>query len=343
MRVFFRVMIVVAVCLLSGCVSSRDRDMARLLESLKDTAPSEYIGPDEPEPPVSVLPPMPATELRAMHTDITIQPDCLLLITVQEDPELNGTYPVNDIGAIQLGYIGPVILFNKTEDEAEEKIRDILKLRNFRNATVDVRIQRASYDKVMITGDVHRPGMIRLGAGDSISMNDALLQAGGLKADAAATQLRVVKGGLLSAVRSSLDGQEYTMVTEDGIPRVPELNLRNNDVVYVFSSTSSGPGALGSEGAGKSVLVLGEVHREGFYSFGPAEQCSMLYLLLKMGGLPAYANDKSVRILRRDEYGHEEEIKVDARRILRDGNPDFDVSLENGDRIIVPPRRINLF
>ena len=62
-----------------------------------------------------------------------------------------------------------------------------------------------------------------------------------------------------------------------------------------------------------------------------------------MGGLPPYANKKAVQIVRTDTEGHKKEFKVNVNKILDDGNPDKDVALESGDRVIVPARRISLF
>ena len=252
---------------------------------------------------------------------------------------MDGSYHVNEIGAVELGYVGPVILFNKTERDAERKIRDVLKGRDFRNATVKVRILRASYDSVMVSGAVTRPGLIRIGAGDTISLNDALLRSGGLRPSATGSKVRIVRGGLLSAVASSLDGEEYSLVSEDGKPMVPELSLRNNDVIFVFSSNTR----VGVEVGEKEILVLGEVGKPGVYRFSQSEPCTIMHLMFKMGGLPPYANKKAVKIVRRDEEGKEKEIKVNVQKILEEGDPEKDVTLENGDRIIVPARRLSLF
>ena len=66
-------------------------------------------------------------------------------------------------------------------------------------------------------------------------------------------------------------------------------------------------------------------------------------LVFKMGGLPPYANRKSIRIVRRDPDGRETDIKVNVEKILEEGRPEDDIQLENGDRVIVPARRISLF
>lgn len=337
-----------AMGLAGGCATpDRDVILSQLLTEMQAKESSEKTpaaGPDAPEAPVSRLPPPPlgagsAEEIGSRNDDITIQPDSLLQISVAEDPGLDGSYHVNDIGAVDLGYVGPVILFNKTEKAAEKKIRDVLKARDFRNATVKVRILRASYDSVMVNGAVIKPGLIRIGAGDVISLNDALIRAGGLRPSATGAKVRVVRGGLLSAVVSSLEGEEYSLVSEDGKPMVPEVSLKNNDVIFVFSGTTR----AGVEVGEKEILVLGEVSKPGVYRFSQSEPCTIMHLVFKMGGLPPYANQRSIKIIRRDENGKEKETKVNVQKLLEDGKPENDITLENGDRIIVPARRLSLF
>ena len=69
----------------------------------------------------------------------------------------------------------------------------------------------------------------------------------------------------------------------------------------------------------------------------------MMHLVLdKLGGFPPYADKTRVKIIRRDKTGLEEEIKVDVETILEKGNPDNDVPLEHGDRVIIPARHLFL-
>lgn len=270
---------------------------------------------------------------------LTIQADSIVQVSVEEDTSLDGSYPVNEIGAIELGYIGPVILLNKSEAEAAAKIREVLVAREFRKASVSVKILRASYDKVQITGAVAAPGLIRIGAGDNISLNNALLRAGGLQASAKGAKIRIIRDGLLSAVGQELQGEEYSLVDADGKPSVPSVMLDNNDVARVFSSEVK----ASVMGGDKEVLVIGEVSRPGVYRFAGGEPCTIMHLIFKMGGLPPYANKKQITIKRVSDDGFEENIEVDAEKILKEGNPEDDVSLFNGDRVIIPARRLSLF
>ena len=277
--------------------------------------------------------------------ELTIQPDCLVQVSVDEDPSLDGNYPVNKIGAISLRYVGPVILYNKSEQEAADKIAEVLRSRHFRKATVNVKILRASYDRVQVVGAVNRADLVKIGAGDSISLNDLLLRAGGVKPGTENPHARVVRGGLTSALAAALPGEEYSLLDDEGLPGIPEVYLRNNDLVQVYAAPGDGTGgfmAARQRGA-RQVLVLGEVKRPGVYRFSPREPCSILYLVFKMGGLPPYANMKNLRVMRLNDHGEEVEFTVDARDVLREGDPRDDFELQDGDRIVVPARRISLF
>jgi protein involved in polysaccharide export with SLBB domain len=270
---------------------------------------------------------------------LTIQPESIVEVRVVEDPGLDGSYTVNEIGAVELGYVGPIILLNKTEEAAAGKIMEVLMGRHFKNATVRVRIMRASYDKVQVSGGVNRPGVIKIGAGDAISLNDALLRAGGLRPAARGAKVRIIRDGLLSAVALAIEGEEYVLMSEDGHPTVPDVALDNNDVAYVFTGSDSTPVEVGE----KEILVLGEVNRRGVYRFPSGDPCTLMHLVFMMDGFPPYADESAVKIVRVDEEGNEQEIIVNAKDILETGDPTGDIPLKNGDRVIVPARRFSLF
>lgn len=302
-----------------------------------------------PDLPVGELPPAPSVEedgpLSLVKAgEVTIQPDSVLQVSVREDSGLDGSYQVNEISAIQLGYVGPVFLHNMTESQAAEKIKEVLESRFFNQATVSVRILRASYDKVALQGRVTTPGIIKIGSGDRISLNDALLRVGNVTASIKSARVRIVRGGLLRAVSASEPGEVYSLVDAEGNPDVPEVHLWNNDIAFVYASVGTGnaPEAM-AEKADKDILVLGEVKRQGIYRFENGKPATMMYLIFQMGGFPAYANTKEVKVIRRDASGLEHEIMVDVSQILKDGNPDKDIVLEHGDRVIVPARRMSLF
>ncbi len=302
-------------------------------------------GVNGPDTPVAELPPLPE-DGGAGAGVVTIQPDSIVQVTVREDSQLDGSYQVNQLSAIQLGYVGPVFLHNLTEDQAADKITEVLENRFFREATVNVRILRPSYDTVAVRGRVSRPGVIQIGSGDRISLNDALLRVGNVTAPIRDSHVRIVRGGLTRAVAASEPGEEFALVDEEGDPRVPDVWLWNNDVAFLFTRTArqpDGPEDVIEERETREVLVLGEVRRQGIYRFTDPRRATMMHLVLQMGGFPTYANTRAIRVIRRDDNGREQEFQVNAGDILAEGNPDLDFAFENGDRVIVPARRMSLF
>ena len=269
---------------------------------------------------------------------MTIQPDTVLQITVEEDPSLSGRYVANEFCAIDFGYAGLVLLHEMTTDEATAKIKSILESRYMRKATVTVRISKASYDRVAVWGQVGHAGLVKIGPGSSVPLSDAILRSGGLKVGPNVARVKIIRNGLLDPFLDMADGEYYPFVSESGQPKVPDVRLGNNDIAFVFSS-SSPSAAMGD----KKILLLGEVATPGVIRFSGDEPCTLMYMLFKIGGLPRFAKTDAIRIVRRDESGVETEIRANAAVLLKEGRPEDDVPLEDGDKVIVPARTISFF
>jgi hypothetical protein len=154
-------------------------------------------------------------------------------------------------------------------------------------------------------------------------------------------KVRIRRRGLLSLTPFAIEPEEYTLIGHDEKPNIPTVYLRPNDIVQVFSVGTGSP--TEASGGARSILVLGEVKRPGFYNFSPEEPCTMMRLVFKMGGFPPYADQKAVQIMRRNADGSEQKIKVNAARLMESGDPTDDVPLQNGDRVRVRQRWIVLF
>ncbi|MBN1671879.1 MAG: SLBB domain-containing protein [Kiritimatiellae bacterium] len=271
---------------------------------------------------------------------VTIEPDCELQITVEEDPGLNGNYRVDGDGGIDFGYVGLVILQSATQAEAEGKIKRILEKRYFRTASVSVRLTKASYDKIQVSGAVANPGLVKIGSGSSILLREALIRAGGLLPQPGPVLVKVVPGGMRDVWgAASPKGEVVSLSVREGTVEIPEIELRNNDLIHVFSSKTGATPGLGM----REVIVLGEVRQPGVVRFAPNERCTLLHLLFKIGGVSTFARDRSVKIIRTDENGEEREIRANAKALMQSGDPEDDVPLEHGDRIIVPTKKISFF
>jgi len=83
----------------------------------------------------------------------------------------------------------------------------------------------------------------------------------------------------------------------------------------------------------QSVTVLGEVTRPGVYPFG--SPMSVTELIGRAGGFQAYAKKNKIRILR-NENGHQIQFPFNFKDFIKGKNPGQNISLKNGDTVIVP-------
>ena len=274
----------------------------------------------------------------------TIQPDSVLWVSVSEDPSLNGRYVVNDASAIDFGYVGLVFLSDMTIDQAEGELKRVLDGRYLKNATVSVKLAKASYDQIGIQGAVEVPGAIKIGPGATISLSEALRRAGGIRGNRENCRVKFIRRGLKNPFGSAAEGDVYSLVAQDGQLKVPELFLRNDDLVYVFTPSADGAvGDVSTGSGGKRVVLLGEVPRRGVVEFTENEPCTLMYLLFKVGGLPRFAKADEITVVRRNKDGTEKSFLVNGEKLLNNGKPEDDFVLETGDRIVVPARKISFF
>ncbi|MEI6166906.1 MAG: polysaccharide biosynthesis/export family protein [bacterium] len=299
---------------------------------------------NEVAPPV-IPPPLEGKPVMPKPSIATIQPDSVLWVAVTEDPSLSGRYMVNDASAIDFGYVGLVFLPDLSVEQAEAEIKRVLEGRYLKNATVSVKLAKASYDRVTVSGHVEMPGEIKIGPGATISLNEALRRAGGLRASRDNSRVKIVRGGAKTPFGAAAEGEVYSLTTEDGQMKVPDIFLRNDDLVYVFTPSSESKGATQDSVmtgvGGKRVILLGEVPRRGVIEFSENEPCTLMYLLFKIGGLPRFARGDKISVVRRDKDGQEKKFLVNGEKLMKSGKPEDDLVLETGDRIVVPARSIS--
>jgi len=323
-----------------------------------DTAPVQVpaviaVSPTNPVP--EVVKPVPRPVYYSVGKQVvpppavpTIQPDSVLWVSVIEDPSLNGRYLVNDASAIDFGYVGLVFLQDMRVESAEAELKRVLEGRYLKNATVSVKLAKASYDKIGVQGAIEMPGDIKIGPGATISLSEALRRAGGLRGNRENSRVKIVRGGMKTPFGPAAEGDVYSLVTTEGQLKVPDIFLRNDDLAYVFTPSSDSPqgtdGKIGSTGAGgKRVVLLGEVPRRGVVEFSESEPCTLMYLLFKVGGLPRFAKASKITVVRRNKDGSEQKFLVDGEKLMNNGKPEDDLVLETGDRIVVPARKISFF
>jgi len=99
--------------------------------------------------------------------------------------------------------------------------------------------------------------------------------------------------------------------------------------VAVTIETAVGPGK------GGVVYVLGSVNRPGPLLLPADEPFTVTKVIIAAGNFSSFAKSTKVRLIRYDESGRKYQTYVNVARIMKNGEFDEDIPVQNGDWIIV--------
>lgn len=244
-----------------------------------------------------------------------VGPKDVLTIEVVGVGELSGDRRVSEDGRIDLPVIGEVDVGDLTEAEIRQRLTTLIESRYLQDkaATVVVTIKEFNSRPISVIGAVKEPGPLRFPG--RWRLLEVLTAAGGLATDHGDTIhiLRIASNGLTDQV--SIPVNELLLTAS---PRV-NIPIFANDLINVPASKSL------------TIFIVGEVRSPGALTFKSSERITILTALARAGGL----TDRAARtvVIRRQNEGREQEIEVDAKRVLAGRDPD--VKLLEGDVVVV--------
>ena len=89
------------------------------------------------------------------------------------------------------------------------------------------------------------------------------------------------------------------------------------------------------------VPVIGNVNRPGPLLLPKDERFTVTKAIIAAGNFATFANGGKVQLIRYNEAGKKYITYVDVDRIMKRGEFEKDISVQNGDWIIVPEKLIN--
>ncbi|MBW4619255.1 MAG: SLBB domain-containing protein [Cyanosarcina radialis HA8281-LM2] len=215
--------------------------------------------------------------------------------------------------------------------------------------------------QVAIVGEVSRPGsyVVRgqsLGAYTPYSppkLTAAIQAAGGLTPSAGIRRIQIVRptrtGGtqriavnLLPLLQRGDFAQDIFL--EDGdtiyIPTQSPANLAESNLISASNLATQTTGPI-------NIAIVGEVYRPGTYpvrgeSAGPngtLSPPSVSQAIRTAGGLTPSASISQIRIQRANRTGRTQVVTVNLARLLRQGDFNQDVLLQEGDKVFIPTRQ----
>jgi polysaccharide biosynthesis/export protein len=243
-----------------------------------------------------------------------IGPRDLLEIRVFETPELNVSRRVSEDGKINLPLVGEIEVGGMTENEAAQKIKDVLEGKLLQRASVAVQVQEFRSRPISLIGSVRQPG--NLSFSGRWTLLEAITAAGGLAEG---------HGNLVYVLRRSENGlsDQVAVTVDDLLVRADQ----KANIPIIAGDLINVPGTVEV-----TVYCLGEFHQPGALSFKSSDRITLLTVIARAGGLTDRASNK-ILIKRNTPGSAKTEITANYKRILAGEDPD--VELEPGDVVVI--------
>ena len=305
-------------------------------------------------------PPAPSTSNPATsETDYTLGAGDRLRVDVFQVEDFSGEYLVLVDGTVSLPLAGRLQAEGKTIPELSELISQKY-AQYLKRPVVTVSLLTPRPLKMAIAGEVNNPGSYNITLneeGQFPSVTDLIQQAGGITTAADVRQVQI---------RRSLNGREqvlnvnlWELLVQGNLAQ--NVTLRDGDTVIIPTNNNINAAetrqlADASFGIRSdqpvNVAVVGEVYRPGSYQIEPerlnqnnnnnnttssrAVPPRLSQAIAQAGGIKPLANIRQVEVRRLTRSGTEQTLNVNLWQLLRDGDTNEDVILQEGDTIVIP-------
>jgi len=202
----------------------------------------------------------------------------VLKITVYDNPDLTTTAKVSEEGSIFFPFLGEVKVKGLTTPQIAAKISSLLAEGYIVNPQVSVYVEQFRSLKIMLIGEIARPGLFELPVGTTLL--ELLLRAGPVTPNA---------GNEAIIKRKTPQGEQSTTVDfgkllEEGDTTVDQP-LQDGDNIYIPK--------------GGSYYVLGQVKSPGMFKF--KEQITVFKAVVLAGGFTEIASQRRISIKRKQD------------------------------------------
>lgn len=172
--------------------------------------------------------PPPTPDLTQLQSSAAMGPGDVVEVRVYQEKELSGLYRLGAEGTIRVPLVGQIEAGGKSPNTLATELTQRLKDGFIRDPQVSVLIKEFNSKKVVVVGNVRKPGTFRFE--DDMTIVQAISLAGGL------TQLAEKNGLVLTRI---VDGDEKKFVVpfeSIGLGRAPNVMLQPGDIVFVPES-----------------------------------------------------------------------------------------------------------
>ena len=240
----------------------------------------------------------------------------------------------------------------RTEPDGSRKalIVDVTRLAQPGNSDLGPRLQAGDVvvvpraETFFLAGEIAKTGLLNrkdlfLAPGEQIHLSRVLLGAGGLKSTANRKNVRVLRltsAGARKIISVNLDKNEKEITAsvrtpgQSGDASGPATGQDSSDPVVQDGDII----VVGASNSASTVAIMGKVKAPGVFPLTDGLKVTRLIMLA--GGFTEYAKGSVVTVVRASKS--RTVIKVDVDAIIKSGDWDRDVELEDGDVVVVPER-----
>ncbi len=203
--------------LFAGCLSTRKEPLKVPVAAPKiEATPAQGATTTIPVPSVTA--------------SSTFQPGDVLYLDIFQEPTLCGEFVIGEDGGFRHPLLGWVRTKGMTPGVAEVMITRLLKDGIMVDPRVTVRIKSTSNRKIVINGQVNRPGEYEFPGNDKMTLLGAIARAGGFTSIAKPSQVRIIR---------TVNGVKETIPVD--VPdlfsgRAADIPLQPEDKIFVPES-----------------------------------------------------------------------------------------------------------
>ncbi len=264
-------------------------------------------------------------DILLLKIDQLLEPDKEAVLKVEVDRN----------GLIYLPILNHVSVGGMTVDDIQKSLLTTLASHYIKNPRVNVSVDSFESKKVLVLGEVKKPGSVSLKY-DAVPVLEAINEAGGLTSNVS-PYVEIMRGAYknFSNFDNRVSGMEYrnyqsTQYQRELVPLARVLGEGNQDQINPVVRSGDVIRILPiSEGF---VYFSGEFMQKGSKQY--RRPFTLLQALAVSGGPTSIAKTKECKILRRNSDGTEREIHINVDKVIKGENDN--IMLACNDTLIMP-------
>lgn len=250
-----------------------------------------------------------AGALSAQQNEYIVGPQDVLTVTVYDQADLTGKYPVDADGTLTFPLIGRVKVGGLNLRAVEVELKKQLANGYLKNPQVSVAVEQFKSQRIFVMGEVRAPGTYPLSG--EMTVIEALARAGSMTSDAA-DEVMIVRPSTGSA------GSGPVMPDQQKDATVIHVNVRDLQAGKLSQNVALRDGDTLVVPRAQSVFVFGQVKTPGAYSI--THGTTVLQALSLAGGVSDRGSTGRVYIVRTEADGKKRETKVKLTDVVQPGD-----------------------